>query len=731
MFKNCLRFDRLPRQKMRAGGVFILVYAAGVCYNTLKWYFGCGFDLKYGIWKIGEPDRAAARALCEWGLSPLNALVLAGRGYDTPEKAAAFFTPEQHLSDPFLLRDMDRAAARIARAMQNGETIAVFGDYDVDGITATCLLLDYLRSCGAKTLGHIPMRLEEGYGLNKAALEKLRAQGASLVVTVDCGITAQEEAAFCREIGLDLIITDHHECRDTVPDAVAVVNPHRSGNAADDLDFAGVGVAFKLVSALAGDQQAMLARYADLVCLGTVADVIPLVRENRCFVTAGLRALTPPRRLGLRALMAECNCEGKPVTAGTIGYILAPRINAAGRMGRSDIALELFLTESPVRAAELAAELCRLNRQRQSVEQEIYAEAQAMLAGRTAPGVIVLASDHWHQGVVGIVASRLAEEYACPAFLICLDGAHGKASSRSYGGFNLFAALEQTRDLLEGYGGHELAAGFTIDASNVDAFRTRMEALAAAYAATGQAESALQIDCAVTARALTQQNVADLDLLEPCSAGFPSPVFCMQGMQVVQLGEVGGGKHLRLRLSDGRTVLGAIFFNHTAAAAGVAEGDTVEVAFTPQINEYRGMRSVQLNLTDIRPAAPVRAEIEAGMALLRRHRAGQALTADEAGALLPPRADFVAVWRYLCANAHDGALTDDLACMQRKLMRAGAPLPLGRMMICLDVLHERGLITLERRRYAAQIRITAGGGKVDLTQSPILLQLRTWLETSI
>ena len=606
-------------------------------------------ELKYGTWNVSSYRPADVRVMVEAGFSPLTAAVMCSRGYTELNAARDFLAANEPLSDPFTLLDMDKAARRVRRAIDRREQICVFGDYDVDGITATCLLTDFLRRQGARVVSYIPARLEEGYGLNEMALHSLREQNVQLIVTVDCGITANDEAALCRALGMELVITDHHECKSELPEAVAVVDPHRLDQPQPASELAGVGVAFKLACAIGGDTASLLREYCDFLCLGTVADVMPLTGENRTMVAEGLKSLENPKRVGLAALMAECGVGHGRITAGTIGYTLAPRINAAGRMGQVDVATELFLTTDAQRAVELAAELCRMNRKRQEIEAEIYREAASMLPTGGRPEAIVLASERWHQGVVGIVASRLAEEYNCPAFLICLDGDKGKASSRSHGGFNLFAALRTLSPLLESYGGHELAAGFTIRRENIDAFRAQITELARAFRASGECQSALEIDCEIPPRLLTLENVAALDELEPCGVGCPRPVLALRGFRVEELTEVGGGKHLRLRLTSGRHSWVAIFFSTTARLAAVSVGDRVDLAFTPQINEYRGQRMVQLNLVDIRPDESARSAQDEARTLYARHRAGDALSMAEAEELLPCRKDFIAVWRYLTA----------------------------------------------------------------------------------
>ena len=682
--------------------------------------------VKFGAWNVSSFDAAQARELEQAGYGPLCARILSARGYGDAAAARDYLRGDAPLNSPFLMKDMKTAADRVRLAVARREHIAVFGDYDVDGITSTALLTEFLRGMGGRVTPYIPARLEEGYGLNELAIRWLYKQQVNLIVTVDCGITANAEAELCRKLGMDLVITDHHECMDELPRAVAVVDPHRPDCTYPHSDLSGVGVAFQLAAAICGDQEGLLERFPDLLCLGLVADVMPLRGEVRTMVVKGLNALARPQRPGLAALMEECGCAGGPVTTSTVGYLLAPRINAAGRMGQVEQALELFMTRDPERGKALAESLCRLNRERQRVEAGIYQQAISMLGPDPHPQAIVLAGETWHQGVVGIVASRLSEEYNCPAFLICMDGDKGKASSRSYGGFNLFAALTRLSDLLESFGGHELAAGFTIRRENIPAFRRAVTALAAEFRASGQADTALAVDCAVEPALLTLENVQSLARLEPCGTGCPIPVLCVEDVLVTQLSEVGGGKHLRLglRCKNGQN-LAAIFFSQTAVRSGVAVGDTVDVAFTPQINEFRGSRSVQLNVVDLRLSRSLRDEAELQRELYRRFTRREALRPEDAARLLPNRGEFVAVWRYLIANSRDARLQEDFPCMSRKIIRSVAgTLTLGKTRICLDVFAEQGLIELQTSRRCCQIRITTDGSKVDLDQSEIVKALR-------
>ena len=675
--------------------------------------------LKYGIWNVAQPETGSVNALVAAGYAPLAAMVLASRGIGTAKEAAAYLDCNAPLEDPFRMKDMDLAAGRVGLAMTRGEKIAVFGDYDVDGITATCLLTDFLRSNGANCISYIPGRLEEGYGLNPIAIRQLHAEGVSLIITVDCGITALSEAELCRQLGMDLVITDHHECKETLPHAVAVVDPHRPDDGYPHRNLSGVGVAFKLAAALCGDQEAVLAEYADMVCLGTVADVMLLHGENRVFVCRGLESLRATRRPGIAALMAQCSCTPETVSASSIGFMLAPRINAAGRMGQIDLAVELFLTDDPRRAEELARALCELNRQRQSIESEIYRQAISMLPPGQPPEAIVLADEHWHQGVVGIVASRIAEEYACPAFLICLDGEHGKASSRSHGGFNLFSSLTTLSGLLESYGGHELAAGFTISRSNIPEFRKKICALAAGFYDEDTPRTQLDMDCAIPAELLTIRGIESLSVLEPCGNGCPKPVLMMSGLTIDRIQQVGGGRHMRLRLRSGRVGVNAIYFSATPEAVSIQTGDVVDVAFTPQINEFRGERTVQMNVLDIRPCCT--AECSPDTAAYRALRSGH-LTRQTAQSLCPDRNTLALVWRYLAASGRE--VQETPLCLCRKLVRwSGKPMSLGQMLACLDIFRDVGLLEMHKLHKYITIRLTPGSEKADLKESETLRQL--------
>ena len=686
--------------------------------------------MKYDRWNLRPSGPAGSRAELERaGLPPLCAAVLCARGVDTAPAASAFLAHGPDLlHDPFLLQDMEKAVERISRAIREQETLAVYGDYDVDGITATCLLTQFLRTLGGQVVSYIPDRTEEGYGLNNHAIDALARQGVTLIVTVDCGITAAQEVEYARALGVDVVITDHHQCKEVLPQAVAVVDPRRPDCSYPFPDLAGVGVALKLALALTAPAQRpqVLLDYGELAAIGTVADVMLLQGENRALVHLGLERLADCSRPGLQALLREAGCpRGQVPTTVTIGYGLAPRINAAGRMEQAGTALELLLTQDPQRGQELAQELCQLNRLRQAIELEIFQHCDQLLThtpALSAP-VIVLAGEGWHQGVIGIVASRLAEKYACPAFMISLDGDKGKGSCRSFGGFNLFGALERCAPLLDSYGGHELAAGFSIRRDNIPAFRAALCQLVEEFAGHQPMESSLDVDCEIPhCSLLSTQDVESLSLLEPFGSGNPKPVFLLRSVCVLSHTDVGGGRHLKLRLRRDGVAMDAIFFSANTAACGIENGQRLDIAFTLQINQFRGNRTVQLQLCDLRPA-PTRSQLE--RSLFRRLQAGETLSPWEASLMLPQRRDFAHLWRYLeqlCAAGPAQAPMDQLL---RQVTRSfSGHRSYGKALVCLHVMDERGLIQVAVQNQQATVRLCRPREKVDLEQAGMMRQLR-------
>ncbi|MCL2221867.1 MAG: single-stranded-DNA-specific exonuclease RecJ [Oscillospiraceae bacterium] len=562
--------------------------------------------MKYTHWDVGGFEREVAVTLCENGVNPLVSVLLASRGItDISDVQAVIGMAPVQFHDPYLMADMDKAVARIDKALKNKERIAIYGDYDVDGMTASVILALWLKSKGADFEIYIPGRSEEGYGLNCAALEELKSQDIGLVVTVDCGITAFEEAEYAKKLGLGLVITDHHECREELPNADAVVDPKRPDCNYPFKSLAGVGVAFKLVCALEKDylSDEILDKYCELVAVGTVADVMQVTGENRDLIKRGLNVLGKNTRPGLNQLLIEAGGDISTVTTSTIGFMLAPRLNAAGRMGTPMLSVDLLLTKSPDEAKRLAAKLCKLNTERRNLEIDIFEQANAMLQDKKPDGPIVLCESTWYQGVTGIVAAKLADRYRLPAIIISVEDGIGRGSCRSFGSFNIYRSLCSCADILESFGGHEMAAGVTVREDKIEELRSRIKKEYEKHV-EGGASLGLRLDFEVEKpKLLILPNVEALSDLEPFGSGNPAPCLCMTGVKLISVESIGAGKHSRLRIEKAGKKMDCIYFSMPAESLGVKEGMDVDIAFEPQVNEFRGKTNVQLQLQDIRPAA--------------------------------------------------------------------------------------------------------------------------------
>lgn len=594
-------------------------------------------------WKIEYDIPEVSQELID-AYNPLLARILTTRGYSTPEAAKEMIDcSEECIHDPLLLEGMQEAVERIRLAIANREKIAVFGDYDVDGITSTSLVTDYLRNHGLEVTPYIPNRNEEGYGLNISALKKFQEDGISLVITVDCGITASEEAKEASACGLDLIITDHHECKaDEMPEGCIVIDPKRPSDNYPFKDLAGVGVAFKLISAVEGDWKPILEKYCDLVAVGTVADVMQMTGENRYFVKKGLQKLNTNPRAGFNSLFKQSLKADTPIESSTIGFTLAPRINAAGRIDDVFTALELVLCEDDKKSNELAQQLCNLNSRRQGIEKEIWDEAEKLLTekGFNGSGPIVLQSETWHQGVIGIAASRLAEKYKVPTIMIHLKDGRGKGSCRSYGSFNLFKALDNCKELLETFGGHSAAAGLNISEENIQEFEQR---LLEYYRQNNEAEIQPDIECEMLiddSSLLNVEYVRSLNNLEPYGQGNSKPVMCISDVPIVQKSTFGSnGQHQKFSIKMADKTFTCIAFSHSFSDFGFTEQDNIDIAFTPEINSFRGEVSVQLNIISARK--------HDSSDLCKKIIEDECSRSTAVNNYKPVRKDFINIWRRL------------------------------------------------------------------------------------
>jgi len=665
--------------------------------------------MKGKFWEI--PSRPIVADDFRGNRPPLLEAVLALRKIPDRDVDAFLHPSYSSLGDAMAMKDMPQAVARIRQAIKNKEKVAIYGDYDVDGITSLSIVYSYLTAQGVDCLPYIPDRIDEGYGLNHEAVEHLANSGVTLIITVDCGITAAAETEYARSRGVDMIITDHHECRGfTLPKAVAVIDPKREDCEYGFDALAGCGVAFKLICALDGNPEAMLRRYADLVAVGTVADVMPMVGENRYLVQTGLKKLTANPRPGLAALIAKAMAPGKEISASTISYTLAPRINAAGRLGKTSIAVRLLLSEDREQALELAQELCDLNVQRQQMEQDIWNEAVEMVTALHMTNTpLVLASETWHKGIVGIIASRLSEQYAVPSVLICLDGDDGKGSCRSYGNFDLFAALSACSEHLESFGGHALAAGLSIHRRDLDAFRATLHE----HYINNPPSPVPDLQCELLigdSELLTLDCVEAIGFMEPYGNSNPKPLMCMTGLTLEQITPIGGGKHLRLKFRGGSRLFDGIFFGHSYSDLGLKQGDLVDVAFSPQINHYRDQYTVQLLVSDVRANDPA--------PLCRRLLGGEMPAPLEAAHLVPDRRELAALWRSFTAEGGSIRVSVD----EITKLHPAAP---AKFCACMRIFNEAGLTKASFVNDIYTAAAVPRSGKADLNSTPLLRHLRS------
>ena len=670
-------------------------------------------DPSAGPWS--EAKRASVRS-SEQKESALLAGILAARGITDPAEALTLLAGEEDLSDPFLLTDMHKACERILQAIDNGETIVVFGDYDVDGVTATALLYQHLKGMGASVKCMLPSRDGDGYGLSKNAIQSVHDKGYQLIVTVDNGISAVEEARFAASLGVDLIVTDHHLPPDVLPEAVAVVDPRRPDDHSPFKGLCGAGVAFKLCAALDGcSPEEMLEYCGDLAAVGTVADVMPLTGENRTLVKAGLRLLQQTDRPGFEALLDEVGLAGKSITAENVSYALAPRINAAGRMDNAVTALQLVLCEDEERAAELAHKLNEINLARQEMESQIVKAAQEQLTQDPSlleDRVVLLWGRDWHPGVIGIVASRLVERCGRPVIVVSVDeNGEGKGSGRSVQGFNLHSCIASCADLLIRFGGHAMAAGLSVREQDLPVLRRRMNEWAARECPVLHTPP-LECDLSLRLDRVSVESVRRLEQLAPYGTENPTPVFLLEKATLEGVYPVSEGRHSRLRLRQGSAVLYAVWFGMPPEQIPYAAGDAVDAALN--LSVYDAPRGPQLSgrVLELHPAGLGSAAAEQA-ALVQALRRGAPLTEEQKDTIRPARADIVAVYRELKArpwHAED---------MQPLFAKLGAE-QTGKILVAVTALEQVGLIAAVERNGARYWELVPSAGKKDLADAPIL-----------
>ena len=555
-------------------------------------------------WEFYNSDNEKIKEISEkFEISELLAAVLVNRNIIEDDDVKLFLNPtRKDFHDPYLMPDMKEAVDRIVKAIENKEKTIIYGDYDVDGITSITVLTRFLKERGLDVSSYIPNRLDEGYGLNKEAIKSIADQGYKLIITVDCGISGTEEVAYAYELGMEVIVTDHHEPLDVLPEAVAVIDCKRKDSKYPFNSLAGVGVAFKLAQAIGirlNLEEKEYLKFLDVVCIGTISDIVPLVDENRVIAKLGLKLVEQTKSPGIRALL---NASAyKEVNSNTVSFGIAPRINACGRMGHERDALDLFLTENIVEANTITEKLNEYNKKRQDIEKKMFEEAVHKIETESIKdnNAIVLSGEDWHHGVIGIVASKITELYYKPSILICFEGDEGKGSGRSIPGFDLHAALCSTCECLEKYGGHEMAVGLSLRKDKFEAFKTKFEKIAE-DAHTEEFIPVIKIDKEINLKDITIENVRGLNLLEPFGESNKTPIFIYRNLRIDSIRALSEGKHLKLTLKDGNTIINAIGFNMGRYSEEYLIGDKIDVIGVLEINSFNGVESVQINMKDLR-----------------------------------------------------------------------------------------------------------------------------------
>lgn len=694
--------------------------------------------MKKKVWVYKDADERKAQKLAEDArISGMLAKVFVSRGIDDPDEVRRFLNPElSGLHDPFLMDGMDTAVDRILQAVENCEEILVYGDYDVDGVSGTSILFSFLTSIGAKVQYFLPDRMEDGYGLTMTAIEKVKMLNASLVVTVDCGITSVDEIDHLQKAGLQVIVTDHHECKELLPDAYAVLNPHKPGCGYPFKELCGASVALKLIHGLCirlGRSDEFM-KYLDLAALATIADVVPLQGENRIIASFGLKAMETTQNLGLRALINIAGMSGKPITSYGAAFGLAPRVNAAGRLGDSRRGVRLFTANDQVLAEAMAKELDTENRNRQETEAGILEEAFAYVEENLDPvsqKVLVVVGEGWHHGVIGIVASKVLERYYRPCIVISVEDGVGKGSGRSVKGFNLFSALCLCEELLDRFGGHEMAAGLTMQADKVEELRTRINDHADSVLTEDDLVPHVRVDAILEQGEITLDDVRELAGMAPFGEANPNPRFAYMALGVMDIKTMSGGKHLKLKLADGGFNVEAVGFGMGEFAQELKKGDVIDVAFAPDINAWNGNERLQLILNDIRPC--VYAEFDKNIVFadvndynsyinlkgLCRLLEDCHMTVSE---LVPGRAELEATYKYLrmCARTwKEQPMPNDLFGLSANISeKYGVRVNFLRLKRALEIFDEIGLIEIKSVDWkTADIKVLDCTQKVDLESS--------------
>ena len=672
-------------------------------------------------WTIGKPDGQAVDILTkQGGLTEICAGVLASRGIDTMEKAMEFFNQTRQdgeiLSDPFLIKDMKKASEIILSAIDEGRKICVYGDYDCDGITATALLYSYLECMGADVSYYINQR-SEGYGLCADALKRLAEDGTELIITVDNGISAISEAELAKELGIELVITDHHKPSETLPDAAAVVDPHREDDLSPFKDLCGCGVALKLIAAMdGGDYSSALEQFSDLAAIATIADVVPLKGENREIARLGLHYLENTENMGLKALMAAASVK-PPISSTTAAFSLAPRLNASGRFGSARVAVELLLCEDEDSAEEMARRLNTLNSERKKTEGNIMSVIEAYINENPDvlyKRVIFLYGEGWHHGVIGIVAAKLVERFGKPVFILSDDEDFARGSARSVEGFSIHKALTACSQHLDKFGGHSGAGGFSLKKENIGAFNEALQKYAAEEFDVMPVK-ALHADKLLQPKELTAESVGSLDMLEPCGEGNPSPLFAMLNVRILEVVPLSGGAHTKLKLTYGNMGVYGLLFGIKTADFTYKAGDVIDMLACPSLNTYNGTTSVNIRIADYRKSGIPQNQYLAAKEAYERYKRGEGAEERLIPRIVPTREDLAAIYRAVPKNNFAGFDSVYFSVCSESINYC-------KFRLALDIFEELGLF--EVNRYNETVTSKTVSQKADLDSSEILGDLK-------
>ncbi len=667
-------------------------------------------------WIIRRPDEEKVENLLKkTDLPKICAQILVARGIDTVSAAADFFASGE-LSDPFLLKDMEKAVEIINHALEEGELICIYGDYDCDGICATVMLYSYLESIGANVIWHIPER-DDGYGMNSDAVKKLAKDGVELIITVDNGISAHNEAELIYELGMKLVITDHHQPSMTLPKAEAVVNPHRTDCPSPYKSLCGAGVVLKLIAALdGGSYDAVMEQFGDLAAIATIADVVELSGENRIIVENGLRLLSNTENLGLSALMREARVPVDKINSFSVAFMIAPRINAAGRFGSPALALKLLLAEDDVEAERLASEISRLNSLRKEEEERILKEIDDIILENPKllnERVLVFYKEGWHHGVIGIVCARLVEKYGKPSFVISVEGDEARGSARNVDGYSIFEALSACSETLIKFGGHEGAGGFSLKVQNIKPFILKLRQYSKEKFPS-MPQHSIVADKVLEPKDLSIAAIESLERLEPFGEGNGRPLFAVCGARVEEIIPLSQGKHLRLKLNYGGIIIHSLLFGISPEKFHLSKGEIGDFLIHTELNLYNGITSVSSRTVDYRKSGMSQSKYFAAKETYEKYMLGEGVAAVLKPRIVPSREELAVVYKSLSAlPIHIDAL----------FMRLNSDaMNYCKLRLCLDILSELGLVHIDVPNGMAQLLPVKG--KTSLESSKILSGLR-------